>query len=68
MNNIKIEEFISLKDAAKSLGVTSYTLRNLIFEEDIIDGHKIEGTLFFKKKDFEKVKEYLRKRLDETNS
>ncbi len=68
MNDINTDNFISLSDAAKILGVTSYTLRNLLFEEDIIDGHSIGGKLFFKKSEFEKAKEELKKKLNAVKS
>lgn len=64
MNDINTDDFISLNKAAEILGVTSFTLRNLLFEEDIIDGHRIDNKLFFKKNEFEKVKDELRKKLD----
>jgi len=64
LNDINIDDFISLNDAAEILGVTSFTLRNLLFEEDIIDGHRIDNKLFLRKNEFEKVKDELRKKLN----
>jgi len=65
MTDVTMKNFISLTDAAHFLGVTRFTLRNIIYDGNFLSGHLIDKELFFKKDEFEEVIEKIKEKISE---
>lgn len=65
MSDVTMKNFISLTNAAHLLGVTKFTLRNIIYDGNFLSGHLIDKELYFKKDEFEAVIEKIKEKISE---